>query len=276
MKRREFIQSTGTVLATTALAGLPQILNANSLQEVEEKKVTFESGMSSPSIDGFTYYSLTLYSSVIDNFKSSSKDKRDITFDCFNETGSSVYTYKISKVKKIKGAITSYKVQAKFVSKSENSKDAPKKFRKKLFFNIQLNDPITNSTLEMLDEKKNKITILKPKVPKTNSGGAGCYITTACVVSKQLPDNCFELETLRNFRDTYIVSIPEGKKWIQSYYNSAPNLVERIDNNENSKEIYTYIYENLVIKSIELVESKNYNDAFHFYKDCVIELDKMI
>jgi hypothetical protein len=278
MKRREFIQNTGSVLATTALIGLPQILNASNLTQDEEKIVAFESGLKSPAIEQYTYYSLSLYSSIIDNFKNADDSKKNITFDCVSETGSSIYTYKISKVKKIKGRNTTYKVQAKYQSKSANSKDVPKKFRKKLFFNIELNEPLTSSLLEIQDEKKNKITTLKPKVPKTNSGsgGAGCYITTACVVSKQLPDNCYELVTLRGFRDNYIVSIPEGKKWVQSYYNSAPNLVKRINNYENSKDIYNYIYDNLVTKSLELVESKNYDDAFHFYKDCVIKIDKMV
>ena len=32
----------------------------------------------------------------------------------------------------------------------------------------------------------------------------GCYLTSACMYSKGLPDDCYELETLRNFRDTWL------------------------------------------------------------------------
>ena len=278
MERRQFIKNTGTILATSALAGLPQILNANTLQEEVEKKVTFESGLASPSIGKYGYYNLTLYPSAINNFKSSSDSKRDLVLKASNETSSSIYNYTIKKVKKIKGLNTTFKVQAKYKSKSANSSEVPKEISKKIYFNIQMNEPITNSSIELQNNKKEKITTLKPKLPKTNSGSGatGCYITTACITAKNLPDNCYELETLREFRDNYIVKTPKGKEWVQMYYLNAPNIVERIDNRSNKQEIYDYIYKNLVTKSVELIENKNYDTAFHFYKDCVTKLDQII
>ena len=45
-----------------------------------------------------------------------------------------------------------------------------------------------------------------------NGGSGGCYLTTACVVAKNLPDDCEELTALRNFRDTYLRNHENGEE----------------------------------------------------------------
>lgn len=52
-----------------------------------------------------------------------------------------------------------------------------------------------------------------------------CYITTAVCQSSGKPDNCYELETLRSFRDNWLTSSPNGVELIQEYYRIAPSIV---------------------------------------------------
>lgn len=66
-----------------------------------------------------------------------------------------------------------------------------------------------------------------------NSGG--CFLTTACTEAKGLPDNCIELETLRHFRDNYMMNTPDGKADIAHYYKMAPSIVNAINNSPDAK-----------------------------------------
>ena len=80
-----------------------------------------------------------------------------------------------------------------------------------------------------------------------------CFLTTACVNHKNLPDDCEELEKLRFFRDHYMMSHPEGKEMILEYYKIAPLIVNQLDLEANDQ-IYDFIYNNLVLKCISLIE----------------------
>ena len=57
-----------------------------------------------------------------------------------------------------------------------------------------------------------------------DNDSGGCFLTTACTEAKGLPDNCRELETLRHFRDNYMMNVPEGKADIAHYYKTAPSV----------------------------------------------------
>ena len=48
---------------------------------------------------------------------------------------------------------------------------------------------------------------------KDNDNG-GCYLTTACVAARGLPDTCIELQTLRAFRDGVLARQPGGREEI--------------------------------------------------------------
>jgi len=107
--------------------------------------------------------------------------------------------------------------------------------------------------------------------PQDRSSNDGCFITTACVTSKRLPDNCHELETLRRFRDSYIRGLPNGNLLIEKYYLIAPKIVDAININPDKKEIY-----NSIFKKIELackrIEQKRFKEAYSIYYDTVERL----
>lgn len=103
-----------------------------------------------------------------------------------------------------------------------------------------------------------------------NSGG--CYVTTACVFAKGLPDDCYELETIRRFRDTWLRNQANGEEEIRTYYEIAPKIVEAFNRFENKKAIWNDIYEKIVLPCVKLIESEKYQAAFNLYKNETIYL----
>ena len=102
-------------------------------------------------------------------------------------------------------------------------------------------------------------------------GGGFCYLTTACVNSKGLPDNCLELRTLRNFRDKILMKDSKGKKAIEEYYKIAPLIIESINEKRYSQSIWDNLHGD-IRKAVSLVKSKDFDSAFNHYKDMTLKL----
>lgn len=104
-----------------------------------------------------------------------------------------------------------------------------------------------------------------PYVEPEKKDDSGCYLTTACMraMSDSFDDNCQELVTLRNFRDTYVKkNHPEA---IQEYYRTAPEIVKCIGVRSDSQQIYRKIYDELVQGTIGLIEAERYGEAYDLY-----------
>jgi hypothetical protein len=56
----------------------------------------------------------------------------------------------------------------------------------------------------------------------------GCFITTACCEVLGLDDDCFELRSLRRYRDEVLAKQPEGTAAIERYYAQAPVILARL------------------------------------------------
>lgn len=100
---------------------------------------------------------------------------------------------------------------------------------------------------------------------------SGCFLTTACVEYAGLPDNCHELEMMRELRENYIRSLPEGKDFLAEYASVAPQIVRsikgRIDRND--------IFQSLLIKcrtTVALIENRFYAEA---YSICKMEFENL-
>ena len=89
-----------------------------------------------------------------------------------------------------------------------------------------------------IDYDKGTFSINEKSDGEKTSTDCRCYLTTACVNTKNLPDDCMELTVLRSFRDGYLVNQPGGKGEVQEYYRTAPKIVEVIDRQNNRDEIY--------------------------------------
>lgn len=108
-------------------------------------------------------------------------------------------------------------------------------------------------------------------IPKTSSS-SGCFLTTACVEAMGKSDDCLELTLLRNFRDTYIKQRNRGGEDIAEYYIIAPQIVSAISEQNNKHDIYLDIYNNLILKAIELIRNDKCEEAYFLYKRYVYDL----
>lgn len=99
-----------------------------------------------------------------------------------------------------------------------------------------------------------------------------CFITTACVKAKGLSDDCYELQTLRDFRDTYMQTLVNGNAMIERYYDIAPKIVASIKEQPNASDILAGLYQR-VVESVKLIEAKRYSEALQNYIAVVRELE---
>lgn len=83
--------------------------------------------------------------------------------------------------------------------------------------------------------------------------GSVCFITLACLRQK-LGNHCLELESLRSFRDSYMMSTSEGRYWTEQYYMLSPRIVKGINKRKESKRIWDEIYYKYVIPCVTLVK----------------------
>ena len=102
-----------------------------------------------------------------------------------------------------------------------------------------------------------------------NSGG--CFVTTACLKHHQesFDDDCYELTTLRYFRDTYVIKYHPDD--IDEYYRIGPGIVSAINKRTDRLVIYDDIYKNLVLKTITALQESP-ESAFKIYKDYIRNL----
>ena len=61
---------------------------------------------------------------------------------------------------------------------------------------------------------------------------SGCFITTAACAYKGLPDNCTELQVLRDFRDKELMQTQRGSELVSEYYRIAPGIVPRLESQD--------------------------------------------
>ncbi|WP_052807247.1 CFI-box-CTERM domain-containing protein [Risungbinella massiliensis] len=123
---------------------------------------------------------------------------------------------------------------------------------------------------DRFDDKGKRV---ERKYNRESKSGGGCYLTTACVEYQGLPDNCYELETLRRYRDNYLLSTSEGQKEVESYYQISPTMVDRIKQRSNQADIYQKIYQELVSPTVRLIESGQNEEAYRHYKRYVESLN---
>lgn len=74
------------------------------------------------------------------------------------------------------------------------------------------------------------------------NAAVGCYLTTASVGVVGLADDCWELRTLRGFRDGFLSSFEAGRALVTDYYVRAPRIVERISARPDGRAIWLRTY----------------------------------
>lgn len=109
---------------------------------------------------------------------------------------------------------------------------------------------------------------------KGGSSSGGCYLTSACVYAKGLPDDCYELQTLRFFRDSWLNRTETGRNEIKKYYDIAPRIVSRINETDDKKNTYEMIYEKMVKPCVRFIEQKQYQETLELYRNMTLLLEE--
>lgn len=90
----------------------------------------------------------------------------------------------------------------------------------------------------------------------------GCFITTACVKYWGLKDNCYQLQTLRKFRDNHLLKSSDTKSLVHQYYIIAPQIVRCLESDKNKSKLYKTVFQHInnactAIEKGEFVSAKN-------------------
>ena len=100
----------------------------------------------------------------------------------------------------------------------------------------------------------------------SGSNSSGCFLTSACVDALGKEDDCYELETLRRFRDEWLALQEGGEQDIARYYAFAPGVVRQIDRLPDRMSLYARIYDELVAPCVRLIEAHKMQEAWDLYK----------
>lgn len=99
-----------------------------------------------------------------------------------------------------------------------------------------------------------------------------CYITTAVCEQEGKPDNCYELVLLRNFRDGWLMSEPDGPELVEGYYNTAPYIVQWMNQRPDREAFYGMIKKQYITPCINYIEKGHNKACKALYREMVEEL----
>lgn len=108
----------------------------------------------------------------------------------------------------------------------------------------------------------------------SNSGSSKCFLTTATCVFFGKPDNCEELQALREFRDTWLAKQPKGLSLIADYYAVAPKIVEGIAKSGNAEQEYHDMYYKYIVPCMNAVHEKAFSKCNELYMTMYKDLKK--
>lgn len=96
--------------------------------------------------------------------------------------------------------------------------------------------------------------------------GGGCFLTTAAVEHMGHTDDGQLLNTLRDFRDTYMRKNKEASKDVAWYYENAPKIVKALDEHPDAKKIYRKMYNRFIMPSYLAIKMGKDEVAYGLYK----------
>ena len=127
-------------------------------------------------------------------------------------------------------------------------------------------------------EKVSSLTLSSSTFEQINGGFKKgplglCFITTAVCDHLGKPDDCYELNTLRKYRDSYLLSSDEGTALVEEYYDRAPFLVQVMNMQEDAHAIYKGIYEEYLLPCIKMIENNENEACKNLYRSMVDTLE---
>ena len=92
-----------------------------------------------------------------------------------------------------------------------------------------------------------------------------CFITTAVCQTMNKPDNCYELNAFRRFRDEYMSRTNQGKALIEEYYKIAPAIVAYLNLCTDYRLRYQLLWTNYLLPCLKSIEEGKYAECERSY-----------
>lgn len=124
----------------------------------------------------------------------------------------------------------------------------------------------------------------KKHFPKTNLKAADfeqinsgferkfCYITTAVCQTLGKPDDCYELNLFRSYRDNYLMKREDGEALVHEYYDLAPTIIKHINRHRDSEDIYKKIWKHYLSPCLTLIENGQNEECMDLYISMVRDM----
>jgi hypothetical protein len=93
---------------------------------------------------------------------------------------------------------------------------------------FKLNCTPMHRALEWAAKRKEELAKAAAEQECAPPGDTECFITTACCEVLGLADDCFELRSLRHYRDRVLAKEPGGIEAIALYYELAPKILSQL------------------------------------------------
>lgn len=84
------------------------------------------------------------------------------------------------------------------------------------------------------------------------------------------PNDCYELQILRRFRDEHLLATDEGIRLVEEYYDIAPRLVPLLDDPTAASRTWSGIQE-----TIDHIEAGAFERAIETCRRIVVELEDL-
>ena len=101
-----------------------------------------------------------------------------------------------------------------------------------------------------------------------------CLLSSACVAARGLPDDCYELATLRKFRRDHLEGTTRGNMILKEYQTISGQILRWIEGHSDRKFLYDDLYRRLVRGTVELINIEQIEAAINHYQAIVREYQK--
>lgn len=107
------------------------------------------------------------------------------------------------------------------------------------------------------------------------TAGGACFFTTAASHTLGLSDDCWELRTLRAFRDGPLAGTPDGRALTGRYYAEAPRLVAGIGRRADAARVWLGAYFSHILPCAVLARLGLYRLTIRHYSALFARLDRL-
>jgi hypothetical protein len=122
---------------------------------------------------------------------------------------------------------------------------------------LNISDSLIDALIERWTQEFPKMKFYKGNYDELKDGfkkKGFCYITTAVCKTLDKSDDCYELTMFRQFRDSFLLQEEDGARIVSEYYELAPEIVNRINQQDNKQDIYEEIWKGHLATCLQNIE----------------------